>query len=192
MSTNLQPPPHALPGGRAARALIAWQNPIPVLAQAHAPRLRKKRVLIVDDSPQIRSSLARVIGGEGYVPLLASNGREAIEILFTQDIDLVLMDLAMPELNGWEALQQLSEKLRHIPVIVMTGHTHQRQWVERFGARALLEKPFEPELMIETVHQVLGDKGHHTEWELHSEHRFIWKPAQPARENTDPNWGTNE
>jgi DNA-binding NtrC family response regulator len=189
MKTNVQPA--SLPGGRPVKALLAWHEPLPLHGLARPPLL-KKRVLIVDDSPQVRSSLARVMVAEGYLPLLASNGREAIDILFTQEVDLVLMDLAMPELNGWQALQQLSEKLHQLPVIVMTGHTHQRQWVERFGARALLEKPFEPALMVEVVHQILGDRTHHTDWEMRPESRFLWKPAQPLRDNTNPDWGINE
>lgn len=160
---------------------------MPVLLPARPVRGRKKRVLIVDDSSQVRSSLARVIGSEGFVVLLASNGREAIEILFVQDIDLVLMDLAMPELNGWQALQQLSEKLQRVPVIVMTGQPHQRQWVERLGARALLEKPFEPDDMLALVRQVLAPPN-----PAAAERAFVWRPAFPGGQTSARNWGINE
>jgi CheY-like chemotaxis protein len=83
-----------------------------------------KRVLIVDDEPAIRFGLSEALADErrGLAVVTASGGQEALEILESQKIDLVLTDLRMPEVDGFELLAYLRRDLPHVPVILMTAH----------------------------------------------------------------------
>ena len=98
----------------------------------------RKRLLLADDLPFIRDSLSRLLRRQGYHVALAENGREAIQRVATERFDLVLLDLSMPEMNGWEALKRIAELKPELPVVIMTAHSHQRPWVEPTGAWALL------------------------------------------------------
>jgi CheY-like chemotaxis protein len=83
-----------------------------------------KRVLIVDDEPAILFGLSEALADErrGLAVVTASGGQEALEILESQKIDLVLTDLRMPEVDGFELLAYLRRDLPHVPVILMTAH----------------------------------------------------------------------
>ena len=114
----------------------------------------RKRLLLVDDLPSIRDSLSRLLRRQGYHVALAENGREAIERVSAERFDLVLLDLSMPELNGWEALKRIVALKPGLPVVITTAHPHQRSWVEPSGAWALLEKPLEIPLLLGTIREL--------------------------------------
>ncbi len=75
--------------------------PLPEARPKYSPRTRKK-IMLVDDDAAIRQMLARLLTGEGYDVLLAVNGHEAIQVVRAAVIDLVLLDLNMPGMDGWE------------------------------------------------------------------------------------------
>lgn len=119
----------------------------------------RKRILLADDLPCIRETLASVLAQQDYEVLLASDGREALDRLAHGAIDLLLLDLSMPGMDGWETLKQVSALHPRLPVIVITAHANQRQWIARLGGRALLEKPLDLPLLLSTIAELLEDPG---------------------------------
>ena len=106
------------------------------------------RILVVDDNEINRDVLSRRLVRQGYTPLTAQNGREAIEMLRAEAFDLVLLDILMPEMNGYEALAQLKADpvLRYIPVIMISALDEIESVVRciEIGAEDYLPKPFNP------------------------------------------------
>jgi len=121
------------------------------------------RVLIVDDSPAMRSFIRRVLelsGLEVGCCLEASNGQEALGVLADNWVDAVLTDINMPQMDGEELLRQMSghEVLRSIPVLVVsTDRTEARiQKMLMLGAKGYVTKPFAPETLREELEHSLG------------------------------------
>lgn len=79
-------------------------------------------ILVVDDEKNIRTGLARSLEMDGYSVVLASDGREGWDIICSQDIDLVISDLRMPNMSGEELLKKITSAYPTIPVIILTGH----------------------------------------------------------------------
>lgn len=82
------------------------------------------RILVVDDSEPNRDMLARHLKREGYEALLAADGAEAIAVAQTERPDLILMDISLPGMDGWELSRRLKsdDRTRHIPLIAVTAH----------------------------------------------------------------------
>src|SRR5262249_54195391 len=120
-------------------------------------------VLVVDDSEHNRYTLTRRLAREGYRRVLtASDGRQALELLGREPVDLVLLDIMMPELNGYEVLERLKadERLRAVPVIMISA-VDQIESVIRcveLGAEDYLSKPFNPTLLRARVGASLEKK----------------------------------
>lgn len=108
-------------------------------------------LLVVDDNATNRDLLSRQLARQGYTVSTAQNGREALEMLRTQDFDLVLLDILMPEVNGIEVLQQVKGDpgLRDIPVIMISALDEIASVVRciEMGAEDYLSKPFDPVLL---------------------------------------------
>jgi two-component system, chemotaxis family, chemotaxis protein CheY len=122
------------------------------------------KTLVVDDSPAMRMFIRRVLelsGLEADIIAEASNGREALELLQDQRVDLLLCDINMPEMNGEQLLAALAEKGisdRACVVVVSTDSTTTRmERMRRLGARGYLTKPFTPETMRETLDRALSE-----------------------------------
>lgn len=120
-------------------------------------------ILIVDDSPAMRTFVRRVIrlsGLEASLCLEAGNGEEALEILQREWVDAILTDINMPVMDGEELLSRLGgdELLRSIPVIVISTDATERR-IERMlalGARGYVTKPFSPEDLRTELERSLG------------------------------------
>lgn len=117
------------------------------------------RVLIVDDSPTEMRKLSSILSKNGYEILTASSGEEGVAVAKEELPDLVLMDVVMPGLNGFQATRQLSKdaKTSAIPVIIVTTKNQEadRVWGARQGARGYLCKPVEDALLMNTINDVL-------------------------------------
>jgi two-component system chemotaxis response regulator CheY len=120
-------------------------------------------LMIVDDSPAMRAFIVRVIwlsGLEVGVCMQASNGQEALDLLRSNWIDIVLTDINMPIMNGEEFVTRLEqdEMLRTIPVLVVStdGSESRVQRMMSLGAKGYVKKPFTPELLRGTMEQLLG------------------------------------
>jgi two-component system, cell cycle response regulator DivK len=116
-------------------------------------------VLVVDDFEDNRTMYAEYLEYSGYRVEQASNGEEAVELAKRLKPNLVVMDLSLPVMDGWEATRQLkaNESTRHIPVIALTGHAlagHSRGATEA-GCDAFLAKPCLPEKLLAKVEELL-------------------------------------
>ena len=111
-----------------------------------------KRVLVVDDEPKICKFLKEFLELHHYEVVTASNGLEALECVKQQPMDLILLDVVMPELDGWQVLTQLKhhEPTRSIPVIMLTakGDANALLNSQRLGAADHFIKPFNPNELL--------------------------------------------
>ena len=103
-----------------------------------------RRILLVDDSAIAREPLARLLSYEGYDVLAASNGLEAIETLRDQNVDLLLLDVMMPRMNGIQLLESLrqQERYKNLAVIAVTGSMDGTQLsrLRELGVNEILSK----------------------------------------------------
>gem|GEM_PF-3506503 len=123
---------------------------------------QKKKILVADDDEWIRQLLETVLRDEGYPVILASNGREALEMLAQERPDVLLLDLTMPEMSGWEVMQKIfaDESLRQTRVVVMTGQTltpDEQQMVSQNIQGFLKKSEFKIEKILAEVRAVLQD-----------------------------------
>ena len=113
-----------------------------------------KKILIVEDNEENRDSLSRRLQRRGYAVILANDGKAGVAAALEQKPDLVLMDMNMPELDGWEATGQIraSEAGKEMPVIALTAHamTGDRERALRAGCADYHTKPVEfPKLLAQ-------------------------------------------
>ena len=115
------------------------------------------RILIVDDSPTQALSLTKILKKHGHEILTAKNGAEGIEVAKAELPDLVLMDVVMPGVNGFQATRQITKNpsTSHIPVIIVTTKDQEtdRIWGARQGAKSYVVKPVEEATLIEAITQ---------------------------------------
>ena len=115
-------------------------------------------VLIVDDDDKLREFVRVNLEMEGYTVREAASAREGLNALEEQSPDLVLLDVMMPEMDGWEMLRQIHERhgMGAIPVIVFSGQVEEDpgEVVSR-GAQAFVGKPFSPQSLIERTKALL-------------------------------------
>jgi CheY-like chemotaxis protein len=109
-------------------------------------------ILFVDDNRELREALTEFLSLRGHVVQCAANGNEAVGLLARSEIppDLVLLDLMMPELNGWGVLAELGKdpRLSRIPVVIMSGCRNVTQNAKEAGAVAVVRKPVEPQTLL--------------------------------------------
>lgn len=120
-------------------------------------------ILIADDNPDVRGMLRAFFSDYDCELVEATNGEEAIENVIIEQPDLVVLDVMMPEVNGWEVCRYIKERetLRDIRVIMLTGIGHNLNAMTSplYGADAYLDKPFDLDQLEATVHELLGDDG---------------------------------
>ena len=114
----------------------------------------KKRVLVIDDDLPLRGMLAAALRQHGFQVLLAGDGAEGQRAMKIHHPDIVLLDLAMPDVNGWDFLQRLRESghLGSVPIVVLSAHVRvDPQALLQMGVAAILPKPFNLEELIDLV-----------------------------------------
>jgi len=117
-------------------------------------------ILIVDDDDALRTLLRRVLVRAGYSILEAANGREALEHLRAQPVDLMITDLFMPQQDGLETILALRRMNVHLPIIAMSGGGSAAQFdmlrtASLFGAARVLMKPFRVEEVLAVIRELL-------------------------------------
>ncbi len=114
-------------------------------------------VLVVDDERFVRELCVEIIAGEGYRVLAAQDADEGLRLARQEDVGAILLDLMMPRMSGFEALQILGQELPEIPVVVMTAHSSQSRVIDllKMGAYDFLPKPFEPSDLIYSTRRAL-------------------------------------
>lgn len=115
----------------------------------------KKVILVVDDDPQIRGSLDKLLRAEGYDVALAADGEEAIDLFDTGSIDLVLLDLTLPGNGGWEVFGAITASDPFLPIIIITGRENQQDLATLAGVGALMEKPLNLPVLLETIRKLI-------------------------------------
>lgn len=116
----------------------------------------EKTVLVVDDD-KMNLRRTTLILEKQYNVLLAESGREALDMLKSEKVDLILLDIAMPGMNGIETFERIKESGLEIPVIFLTasGHEDNVMTAIRMGAVNYLKKPFMPKNLLERVEKEL-------------------------------------
>jgi len=119
------------------------------------------RILIVDDSPTESFKISGVLKRHGHEVLAAESGEQALQVARDSQPDLILMDIVMPGLNGFQATRQLTRDpaTSAIPVVMLTSKSQEadRIWGERQGARGYLVKPVDDSVLVATISQVLAE-----------------------------------
>ncbi len=121
------------------------------------------RILCIEDEPEMIELIRLILKRAGYEVLGASSGPEGLALLQKERVDLILLDLMMPEMDGWEVYQRLkaNEQTRDIPVIIVTAKA---QRIDRVlglyivGADDYIIKPFSPKALLQSVEQILQSR----------------------------------
>ena len=116
------------------------------------------RILVVDDEEKIRKSLSGLLRDNGYEVVTAGSGSECLQILSSQHIDLVILDIEMPEMSGIDVLKKIKEKNKDTEVIVISGYADKEKAIATFRLNAydLIEKPFESREILNTISHCLN------------------------------------
>jgi len=118
------------------------------------------KILIVDDSPTETHILTQMLEKNGYQVVTAESGESGVEVAKKELPDLVLMDVVMPGINGFQATRQLKKETTtaHIPVVIVTTKDQETDkiWGMRQGAKDYLTKPVQEESLINTIQAILG------------------------------------
>ena len=124
------------------------------------PREREPRVLVVDDEPDTVDYIRQILGAEGVLTLAARNGREALEIMAREGPDLVLLDIMMPELSGFEVLQAMARDpaTSGIPVVVLMARGDEMDAGSGLflGARKDVSQPFDVRALVAEIRRHVG------------------------------------
>ncbi len=117
------------------------------------------KVLVVDDSPTEIYQFKGMLEGMGHEVITADNGRDGVAICDSEQPDIVLMDIVMPDMNGFQATRQITrgERTKHIPVIIVSSKDQEtdKVWGERQGAKGYVTKPVYNDEQISAMKSVL-------------------------------------
>ena len=119
-----------------------------------------KKILIVDDEPDILKVVSFRLKKMGYNIFLAINGKEGLDLARKERPDLILLDLRLPVMDGYEVCRRLKadKELKHIPIILLTASniTEIREKLMQFKAEDYIIKPFEPQELLKKVKKFIG------------------------------------
>jgi len=122
--------------------------------------MKKGKILVVDDEVNITQILEFSIGAEGFEVISAQNGEEAIEKARREQPDLIILDIMMPKIDGYEACRILKANplTKNIPVVLLTakGRDIDKRLGMEVGATDYIVKPFSPNKLVERIHQLLS------------------------------------
>lgn len=118
------------------------------------------RILITDDSADIRQLLSALMVEEGHKVLVASDGMKALEAVDTELPDLMILDVMMPNLDGYGVLREMNERnvTNEVKILILTAKTAEADWVRgyKLGADQYLTKPFGSDELIDSVNDLLA------------------------------------
>jgi DNA-binding response OmpR family regulator len=119
--------------------------------------MMKAKILLADDDSGVRETLGRVLESEDYEVVFARTGREAAAKFVADVPHLVLLDLNMPDRDGWEAFDLMNRTHPSVPVIVITAKPQQHQHAAQLGIDALMEKPLNLPLLLAIIANLLAE-----------------------------------
>lgn len=119
------------------------------------------KILIAEDEPDIRELIELSLGYGGYEVAAARDGQEAVEMALKDSYDLIMMDVRMPRMTGYEACRALKKRpeFSKIPIIFVSARGQDKDIKEGMaaGATAYIVKPFEPEQLLQKVKEILAE-----------------------------------
>ena len=122
--------------------------------------VRQALVLVVEDYQDAREMYAAYLQFSGFRVAEATNGLEAIEKALELRPDIILMDLALPKMDGWEATRRLKsdDRTKHIPIVALTGHAlaGHAEGARQAGCDAFVTKPCLPDALVAEIQRMLG------------------------------------
>jgi two-component system response regulator MprA len=121
--------------------------------------IMKAKILLADDDAAVRQTLGRVLEFENYDVVLARTGRETAAKFIADVPDLVLLDLNLPNRDGWDAFDLMSQTHPLVPVIVITARPQQYHHALEMGIDALMEKPLNLPLLLATIARLLAESA---------------------------------
>ena len=125
-------------------------------------RARERLVLVVDDDPDILQTLALCLSTEGYGVMMAANGQEALDVLRREKPAVILLDLMMPVMDGWQFIQEIDQRgWRKAPILILSADRAVQGHANRLRADAFLAKPFDLEELLGKVSQLTGGPDPH-------------------------------
>ena len=116
-------------------------------------------ILVIDDERPIRSLLRAALERDQHQVFEAANGRLGLELCREQSLDLIITDLIMPEMNGFDVISELAKSAGHVKVIAMTGDSdamNRMAMAKLLGAQQILQKPFDLETLLDIVRYELS------------------------------------
>lgn len=127
----------------------------------------KRKVIIIEDEPAMIQLVTLILENRGYEVIGATGGPEGLELIAKENPDLVLLDLMMPGMNGWDVYQQMKhdEHMKTIPVIVVTAKATNIDKVLGLHIAKVqdyITKPFSPAELLSSIDKVLGGEGSET------------------------------
>jgi CheY-like chemotaxis protein len=131
------------------------------------PSQAKPWILVVEDEASIREVVREILEAEGYLVATAANGAEALRIMEQRQPALVLLDMCMPVLSGWDFAAAARAQGFRMPILIMTALPNARQWAAEIGAQGCLTKPFDLFDLLAAVERLLqrplsGNGRYHT------------------------------
>jgi len=144
-------------GYNGSRTMSELQSQ-PGSASKRVADVDRKRILVIDDDLPLQGMLAAALRQAGFQVLLAGDGAEGHRALTIHRPDVVVLDLAMPNVNGWDFLQKLKETgyLGALPIIVLSAHLHvDPQAILQMGVSAILPKPFNLPELIDLIEHLM-------------------------------------
>ncbi len=120
------------------------------------------RILIADDDASVRSVLARHLASAGYEVLETADGRACLAVLRTTPVDLVILDIYMPDVDGIAVIAQARREFAHVRILAISGggtvpRERTLEIAQRLGAMRTLTKPFERDELLALVRELLGE-----------------------------------
>ena len=149
----------AVKSRRADTADGADENPVAAVTQSPPEPLRGRRVLLVDDDPEIIESMRTVLESKGYEILVARDGNQGLLMAERENPDLVVLDMMMPKRSGFLVLERLRRShpvpVRVIMITANEGSRH-KAYAEMLGVDDYIRKPFAMDRLLDSVQRLLG------------------------------------
>lgn len=126
-----------------------------------------RKIRIVDDNPDIQYILDMALKGSGYDVVHVANGNDALDKLEKQDINLIVSDILMPGMDGFQLCWKIksNEKTRNIPFVFYTAYytgKHDESFAMNLGAQKFIYKPTDPDVFVEMIKQVIRVREQHS------------------------------
>jgi two-component system aerobic respiration control protein ArcA len=129
----------------------------------HNQKKPKRTLLVIEDDDTLRRALQRIFEAEGYRVIAACDGTELVDVFVGSAVDLIMLDVGLPWVNGYELAKMMKEHsgLSHVPIVFISGFNDQEAMKKGFGAGAhdYITKPFDIEKVKKTVDTLM--KLHH-------------------------------